>query len=217
MSTKQNILARLRASGPQVANATFASKPEVPAVVEVDANDVSRFIECLQACHAQVAEVSAAMLATRLAARVRAHGLTRLLVSEQLQPIAAECGDACELISWQSLGDAPVAKLFDEVPAALTGSFGGICETGSIVLWPTAEEPRTVSLVPPVHFVVVYKSRLVKNFTALLAKDEFSKGLPTNLVLVSGPSKTADIQQTLAYGAHGPHSLEVFLVDDTAQ
>jgi L-lactate dehydrogenase complex protein LldG len=38
--------------------------------------------------------------------------------------------------------------------------------------------------------------------------------MPTNLLLVSGPSKTADIQQTLAYGAHGPKELVVVLVDD---
>jgi L-lactate dehydrogenase complex protein LldG len=41
--------------------------------------------------------------------------------------------------------------------------------------------------------------------------------MPTNLVLVSGPSKTSDIQQTLAYGAHGPRALWVVIVDDVLE
>ena len=45
-------------------------------------------------------------------------------------------------------------------------------------------------------------------------QQDWSKSLPTNVVLVSSPSKTADIQQTLAYGAHGPKQLVVLLVED---
>jgi L-lactate dehydrogenase complex protein LldG len=47
-----------------------------------------------------------------------------------------------------------------------------------------------------------------------MMREDWSAGLPTNVILISSPSKTADIQQTLAYGAHGPKQLVVVMVED---
>jgi L-lactate dehydrogenase complex protein LldG len=69
--------------------------------------------------------------------------------------------------------------------------------------------------VPPLHVAVLRASRL---YAGLPAAVQAVRGgladLPTNLLLVSGPSKTADIQQVLAFGAHGPKELVIVLVDD---
>ena len=50
----------------------------------------------------------------------------------------------------------------------------------------------------------------------LMTAEGWANGLPTNALLISGPSKTADIQVTLAYGAHGPKELVVLLIGDEA-
>jgi L-lactate dehydrogenase complex protein LldG len=71
-----------------------------------------------------------------------------------------------------------------------------------------------LSLVPPVHIVVVDAHQVVGTLFDLMQQQGWSEGMPTNVVLVSSPSKTADIQQTLAYGAHGPKQLVVMLVED---
>ena len=81
---------------------------------------------------------------------------------------------------------------------------------------PTARgpSPSTLSLVPPCHIALLAASTIADNLAGLVAAGRWQQAMPTNLLLVSGPSKTADIQQTLAYGAHGPSRLLVVLVED---
>ena len=111
-------------------------------------------------------------------------------------------------------------ELFDAVDAAVTSTVAGIADTGTLVLRPGPGEPRTLSLVPAVHVAVLAASRLHASLPAAmraLYPGDGAPDLPTNLLLVTGPSKTADIQQVLAYGAHGPKELVIVLVDDLAE
>jgi len=78
-------------------------------------------------------------------------------------------------------------------------------------LWPTPAEPRLLSLVPPIHCVLLDASRLFSTFHELLVREDWRSQMPTNALLISGPSKSADIEQTLAYGVHGPARLIVLL------
>ena len=114
--------------------------------------------------------------------------------------------------------DRPVeewkAELFDDTPASLTTTLGAIAATGSLILWPTPEEPRLMSLVPPVHFALLKASQIRDNFYQVQREMNWTAGMPTNALLVSGPSKTADIEQVLAYGAHGPKDLVVLILED---
>ncbi|QAX83266.1 lactate utilization protein [Pseudomonas sp. DTU12.3] len=106
------------------------------------------------------------------------------------------------------------AELFDDTPASLTGTLGAIAATGSLIIWPTREEPRLMSLVPPVHFALLKASEIRDNFFQVQHEFNWAQGMPTNALLVSGPSKTADIEQVLAYGAHGPKDLVVLILED---
>ncbi|MDX1757912.1 MAG: lactate utilization protein [Marinobacter sp.] len=119
-----------------------------------------------------------------------------------------------ELLSY----DRPIENwqrdLFTAVDASLTSTRGGIAETGSLILWPTADEPRLMSLVPPVHIAVLKASALYGTFLEAIHAQGWASGMPTNALLISGPSKTADIEQTLAYGVHGPKELIVLLIED---
>lgn len=114
--------------------------------------------------------------------------------------------------------DRPVEEwkheLFNDTPASLTSTLGAIAATGSLIMWPTPEEPRLMSLVPPVHFTLLKASEIRDNFYQVQREMNWSAGMPTNALLVSGPSKTADIEQVLAYGAHGPKDLVVLILED---
>ena len=89
-----------------------------------------------------------------------------------------------------------------------------IAETGSLILWPSTDEPRLMSLVPPVHIALLKASEIHDNLYDMMVAQDWAAGLPTNVLLVSGPSKTADIEQVLAYGAHGPRELIVLVLED---
>ena len=106
------------------------------------------------------------------------------------------------------------AELFNDTPASLTTTLGAIAATGSLIMWPTPEEPRLMSLVPPVHFALLKASEIRDNFYQVQREMNWAAGMPTNALLVSGPSKTADIEQVLAYGAHGPKDLVVLILED---
>ena len=106
--------------------------------------------------------------------------------------------------------------MFHQTPASLTGARAAIAETGTLVLWPDADEPRLMSLVPPVHIVLLDAGKIYNTFLEAMQAENWTDGLPTNALLISGPSKTADIQVTLAYGAHGPKELVVLLMGEAA-
>ena len=104
-------------------------------------------------------------------------------------------------------------SLFRDIDFAITGTLAGLAESGSLVLWPGPAEPRLMSLVPPLHIALLEADRLFENFAELVAKEDWAAGMPTNALLISGPSKTADNEQTLAYGIHGPKSLITLILE----
>lgn len=107
-------------------------------------------------------------------------------------------------------------ELFSGVAAGFTGTVGGVAETGGLLLTPGPAEPRLLSLVPPIHVALLRASTIQDSFWSAVKHLGWGRSLPPNALLISGPSKTADIEQTLAYGVHGPKRLVVVLVDDLA-
>jgi len=105
------------------------------------------------------------------------------------------------------------AELF-QIDAGITTTRGAIAETGAIVLWADAHEPRTLSLVPAVHIAVLEAGKIYNSFCEIIQEQNWSAGMPTNALLISGPSKTADIEMTLAFGVHGPKELIVLILTD---
>jgi len=126
--------------------------------------------------------------------------------------------------AWKGQEGSPEIELYDRTyederaevfsaPASLTSTRGGIAETGSLILWPNAAEPRLLSLVPPVHIALLDADSLHNTFWQAMTSEGWKDGLPTNALLISGPSKTADIEQELTYGVHGPKELIVLVID----
>ena len=96
----------------------------------------------------------------------------------------------------------------------LIKSFVAVAETGSLLLWPSPDEPRTLSLIPPLHIAVLHESTIFETLFDAQRALHWSAGLPSNALMITGPSKTADIQRTLVYGAHGPKALVIILIRD---
>lgn len=216
MSTARNaILNRLRQAEVQ---ALPINDPDYP-IWEVTDQDtmLANLVDLLQQNHADVYTLKHAELITTLQNQINKLGLKRIATGTG-GDFHAEITQALVDYGEQLPFDKPLEhwkdELFNQVDAGITACHGAIAATGTLVVWPTAAEPRTLSLVPPCHIAILKASTLHTNLPTMMKAQDWANGMPTNLLLVSGPSKTADIQQTLAYGAHGPKQLVVLILED---
>jgi L-lactate dehydrogenase complex protein LldG len=102
-------------------------------------------------------------------------------------------------------GVAPALEAAETSEAAY-----GLADTGSVVLAASPEEPRARSLLPAVHVSVLREDRILPGLPELFA--EVGAALPSSLAIVTGPSRSADIEQMLTVGVHGPGEVHVVLV-----
>ena len=96
--------------------------------------------------------------------------------------------------------------------AGLTSAEAALAETGSLVLVSSPTQARMTSLLPPVHIVLLPESKILPSIFEWV--EQRPAEFPANMVLVSGPSKTADIEQVLVVGVHGPGRLIVIVYSD---
>ncbi|WP_243383401.1 LutC/YkgG family protein [Geothrix alkalitolerans] len=213
------ILGRLRASGdsgplPELDTAVLERR-QWPA-----AQRPAQLRKGMEAVHTEFLEATPADWPAVVRAFCEREGLKNLLYGP-----ASEAGAALAA-AWPAGGptlrpyDRPVEafkeELFNGVDAGFTGTVGGVAETGGLLLMPGPAEPRLMSLVPPIHIALLRASTIHDTFWSAVKALSWGRSLPPNALMISGPSKTADIEQTLAYGVHGPKRLIVVLVDDLA-
>lgn len=94
----------------------------------------------------------------------------------------------------------------------ITSAYCLLAATGTIVLRATPEEPRLPSLLPPVHIAVVPEERLLTNLDEMLSLTPRPVDGSSAMVLITGPSRTGDIEQFLVRGVHGPGEIHVIIV-----
>jgi L-lactate dehydrogenase complex protein LldG len=99
---------------------------------------------------------------------------------------------------------------------AVQHGFAGIAETGTLMLPSGPDRPTTLNLLPDTEIVVLRASRIVGPYEDAWDLLRLTGTMPRNVMLVTGPSRSADIEQTLELGAHGPRRLHVVLVEDAA-
>ena len=103
-----------------------------------------------------------------------------------------------------------------EADLGLTGVEYAIASSGTLVMAASPHHPRSASLLPPIHVAVVRQNQLLPDLAALADKlrQDFPERPSSGLALITGPSRTADIEQTLTIGVHGPGELHVLMIDD---
>ena len=93
----------------------------------------------------------------------------------------------------------------------ISGAQAGIAETGTLLLDSSRERHRLVSLVPPVHIAILDAAKIVATLGDALSLMREDEQVSPIVTLVTGPSRTADIELTLAIGVHGPQELYVVI------
>ena len=180
------------------------------------AEKIKRFTERMQAVRAEVYHSDREHWLDTVAEICKTKGLNNLLLSpntEWGQAISQNAARFPTLKHYEHSIEDWKEELFYQVDAGLTSTLGGVAETGTLMLWSSPDEPRTLSLVPPIHIAILDTDKLFSTFAeAVNTQGWLKQGLPTNALLISGPSRSADIAQVLAYGVHGPKELVVVLV-----
>jgi len=95
----------------------------------------------------------------------------------------------------------------------VTGVFCAIAETGTLVLLAGAETPSATTLLPDTHIAVLRADRVVAGMEeafALISRER--SRMPRAVNLISGPSRTGDIEQTIVLGAHGPYRVHIIVI-----
>lgn len=102
-------------------------------------------------------------------------------------------------------------KPVPSIQVGLTGALAGVAETGTLVLPSGAGRPQTASLLPEVHIAVLKTEDIYETLLEVLELRELHQASAVDLI--SGPSRTADIEMTLTIGVHGPREVHVFCVE----
>jgi L-lactate dehydrogenase complex protein LldG len=101
--------------------------------------------------------------------------------------------------------------------AAVSHASAAVAETGTVVLVSGPDNPTTLNFLPDVHIVVVDARDVTGDFEAVMARlrERYGTGqMPRTVNMITGPSRSADIEQTLLLGAHGPRKLHVVVVGE---
>ena len=214
MSARENILRRLRERRPVEHGRLAADFAVVRDRDWSPADRLDRFQQQLESVHAEVYRMPRTAWVEKLTALLQAKAVRNLLAPRTHELGLELLGKADQLpplLHYDTTDPDFRTRLFTEIDAAVTSSTGGVAETGSLIVWPDADQPRLMSLVPPLHIVVVDADSIHATLHQAMLAGGWADRMPTNLLLISGPSKTADIEQTLAYGVHGPRELVVLI------
>jgi L-lactate dehydrogenase complex protein LldG len=211
-SARERIFKRLHASGTKHTQVPDPPLPQEP-VLERD-EKIERLTALMTAVRTEIHLVEADAWPKKLAELARERGWKRLLYGPK-SPIGPEIESAWpadanglpERVPYIREVETFKKDLFETVDVAVTSTRGAVADTGAVVLWPTPEEPRLMSLVPPVHVAVLDGNAIHDSMAAMMTAENWAAGMPTNALLISGPSKTADIEFTLVFGVHGPKEL----------
>jgi len=137
---------------------------------------------------------------------------------DNLELKSALTNDRMTVSVTSELIDRAAVKTIAESDLGITDALVGIAETGTVAIVTELELDRLVSALPPTHIVLLERNRLIRSIYDLTSWTAGPlKGKNCTLSLITGPSSTADIEEILVHGVHGPSSFWVILIGGTAQ
>jgi L-lactate dehydrogenase complex protein LldG len=215
VSAKDNILARIRAANTaqaatgevaSTAAARLSAHPRGP-MPTMTWDPLVQFRAC---------SIAAASTIDEVRRRVELPAAVARYLRQNSLPMSGVCWPEFGDLDWLDAGlEMQSRPATGDDKVGVTGSFCALAETGTLVLLSGENQAATTSLLPETHIAVVNTGRVVVSMEDVwdLLRAE-TGGLPRQINFVSGPSRTADIEMTLVYGAHGPFRVHVLLLDE---
>jgi L-lactate dehydrogenase complex protein LldG len=214
VAARENILARIRArrgkavtpSGEdlEAVRSHLGSRPQHPRP-HADWEPLARFRERAAGLSSTVEEVESLASAPAAVARyLKANSLS----------LSAVCWAELAGLGWRDAGiEIEARPAHDTDRVGISGAFCAIAETGTLMTVTGPQTPATTSLLPETHIALVPVARIVRGMEEAwhLLRDELGQP-PRAVNFISGPSRTADIEQTVTLGAHGPYRVHIVLI-----
>lgn len=168
--------------------------------------NLARFIKKLEAVSASIDVVESEQgISDALIGFLSRYDLPRHVVVSPSQKL--------DYISWDGVTTAR-RNITKDDSVAVTPCEAGIIETGSVVLFSGVHDSTSMNFLPENHVVIIWREQLILHMENLWSRlREQGSELPRTINMITGPSKTADIEQTLEYGVHGPKRFHVILVE----
>lgn len=220
MTARDDILGRIRTainrpagSGPPPAP-EYANRPLIPARAQGTPGElVRRFVEMATEAEISIDQVRhAGEVAPAVAAWLKAEGLPgRAVVSPD---------PAMDAYGWANTPGLDIRRgaTRGDDPVSVTPTIAGIAETGSIMVTTGSGTPYTLNFLPETHIAVVHADRIVGGYEDAWARvrrhGETGAALPRTVTMITGPSRSSDIERTVTVGVHGPKRLHIVLVGD---
>lgn len=141
--------------------------------------------------------------------------VAEFLSANQLTELVRSSAPELSALNWSPLSGVESvqrpARAGDRV--SLTSCFAGIAETGTLMLLSGPESPTTLNFLPDIHLVMLEAENIVGAYEHAWAKLRASRDdMPRTVNMITGPSRSADIEQKLQMGAHGPKRLVILLI-----
>ncbi len=212
-SAREEIFARIRRSlrrnVPLEAPPVHRSQaPEANVRPRLEKDPLECFVEKLHTAAGTVDRVSAISdVVQAMADYLDRHALEpRLVVAED--PLIKQ-------LTWPAEWKIHAGPASGEDHIGVGVAFAGVAETGTLVMLSGADNPTTLNFLPDDHIVVVSALQVVAHLEDAwrLLRDS-AAAMPRTVNLITGPSRTADVEQTIQLGAHGPRRLHVILIED---
>jgi len=217
---RERVLARVRnALGPrnaaaarERADAYLAAHAQGPRPT-LPSDLVTRFMQRARDMESTVERIEGVdAIPTHVARYLDALRLPPALAAQQSH--AGVCWPEFAALDWAGAGLAIEARpTLGDDRLGITGAFCGIAETGTLVILSGADTPTATTLLPDTNIAVLRADRVVAGMEEAFALIARERGrLPRAVNLISGPSRTGDIEQTIVLGAHGPFRVHILVV-----
>ncbi len=204
---RSNILANIRKSighaNPEILTKRLATHPvhEQPVL---EKNLIARFTK-------QVEKVTGTLKSIHNSKEIPSAILEFLLKHDLPQKLVMD--SRLSTLTWPNELQLAYRAANNEDVVSISYAFAGVAETGSLVLLSSSESPTTLNFLPANHIIILTKDNLVAYIEDVWPRLR-SCSMPRTVNFITGPSRTADIEQTIQLGAHGPKRLHVVLVND---
>lgn len=212
--SRETILARIRRTLRNEDKPSSENLVDVPLRQPVcgpqphwEVDDISHFIAKLENVAATIDRVDAAdSIVSAVTSYLQSHDIPLNLVMAR--------SELLNQLSWSDRFQVEQRKATGKDVTVLTEAYAGIAETGSLVLLSGADSPTSLNYLPDNYLCVLQRERLDRHIEDVWQRLRRGRAdLPRAINFITGPSRTADVEQTIQLGAHGPRRLHVILVD----